>query len=246
MITRRNLLSLPALLAPSALTMTAQTRPSILELRYFYLRNTTGNMPAKATEFLKSNDMPASQKAGAQAIGYFSSNLAPEAPFLLALRSWESIAAFEQALDKLNSAAGPQPEFVRMERHLLRSFSGMPRVAVAAPEKGRLFELRTYESDTDASLRKKVGMFNDGEIAIFRKTGLEPVFFGEMISGRRQPCLVYLLAYESLTAREANWNKFLADPDWQKLRATPGLSDGEIVSNISASFLRGLPFSPIR
>ena len=76
--------------------------------------------------------------------------------------------------------------------------------------------------------------------------GLEPVFFGEMIAGPNQPCLVYMLAYESFAAREANWNKFIADPDWAKLRSTPGLSDGEIVSNISSWFLRPLPFSPVR
>ena len=39
---------------------------------------------------------------------------------------------------------------------------------------------------------------------------------------------------------------YQADPEWQKLRATPGLTDPEIVSNISNSILRPLAFSPIR
>ena len=42
------------------------------------------------------------------------------------------------------------------------------------------------------------------------------------------------------------WRAFGSDPQWQKLRATPGLSDPEIVSNISNSILRPLPFSPIQ
>ena len=49
-----------------------------------------------------------------------------------------------------------------------------------------------------------------------------------------------------LTARDKAWRAFGSDPDWQKLRATPGLSDAEIVNNISNMILRPLPFSPIR
>lgn len=221
-----------------------QPPPAILELRYFYLRNTTDGMPAKASDYLKAVDLPASEKAGASGIGYFSSNLAPRAPFLLALRSWPSMAAMEQGWAKLPQES--DAPYVRAERQILRAFDGMPSVAVKAASTPRLFELRTYESNNAQSLQKKIGMFNLGEIAIFRKTGLDPVFFGEMLAGPNQPCLVYLLAYDSFAAREKNWNAFLADPDWVKLRATPGLSDGEIVSNISSAFLRPLPFSPIK
>ncbi len=223
---------------------TPNAQPTILELRYFYLRNTTDNMPGRAVEYLKTADLPASKDAGASGIGYFTSNLAPRAPFLLAVRSWASLAAMEQGWAKLPKAS--DAAYLRMERQILRSFTGMPEVAVKAAPEARLFELRTYESSTAQTLQKKIGMFNDGEIAIFRKTGLDPVFFGEMLAGPNQPCLVYMLAYDSFAAREKNWNTFLADPDWLKLRGTPGLSDGEIVSNISSAFLRPLAFSPIR
>ena len=47
-----------------------------------------------------------------------------------------------------------------------------------------------------------------------------------------------MLSYENLAAREQLWSKFGADPEWKKLRATPGLSDAEIVSNISNAILR--------
>jgi hypothetical protein len=90
-------------------------------------------------------------------------------------------------------------------------------------------------------------MFEEGgEIAIFRRTGLTPVFFGTTIAGENMPNLTYMLAYDDLAAREKNWRTFLADPEWAKLRSTPGLSDAEIVSNISNWLVRPLPFSPIR
>ena len=38
------------------------------------------------------------------------------------------------------------------------------------------------------SAKKKIEMFNEvGEIAIFKKTGLQPVFFGETIIGPKLP-----------------------------------------------------------
>lgn len=236
-----------ALLTPTiAFGMQAQkSTPQILELRYFYLRNTTDNMMGRVSDFLKTTDLPSSQRAGAT-VAYFASNLAPRAPFVLAVRSWPKLAGIEEARVRIPQIAGDPLPYVRMETQILRAFDGMPSLAVSAADKARVFELRTYESNTAATLHKKIGMFNDGEIAIFRKTGLDPVFFGEMVAGPNQPCLVYMLAYESFAAREANWNKFLADPDWQKLRATPGLSDGEIVSNITSCFLRPLAFSPVR
>jgi hypothetical protein len=55
-----------------------------------------------------------------------------------------------------------------------------------------------------------------------------------------------MLSYESLAAREQLWSKFGADPEWKKLRATPGLSDAEIVSNISNAILRPAANSQIR
>ena len=89
-------------------------------------------------------------------------------------------------------------------------------------------------------------MFNNGEIAIFRKTGLAPVFFGTTMIGQHQPSLTYMLCYDDLATRERNWKTFVNSPEWTKLKATPGLSDAEIVSNISNILLSPLPFSPIR
>jgi hypothetical protein len=75
---------------------------------------------------------------------------------------------------------------------------------------------------------------------------MHPVFFGEMISGTKMPNLVYMLAFESMAARDAAWSAFGSDPAWKELRTKPGNSDAEIVSNITNSILRPLPFSPIR
>ena len=109
-----------------------------------------------------------------------------------------------------------------------------------------MFELRTYESPTDQDHKRKVEMFNSGEFDVFEKAGFWQIFYGDTVIGSRMPNLTYMLVYDNLAAREKNWAAFAADPQWLKLRATPGLSDAEIVSNISNTLLRPLPFSPIR
>ncbi len=256
-MTRRKIISTAAVAATQVQAQAPPARHYIV-MRKLFLRNSADNQVAKLTEFLEKAAMPAVQRSGAAAVGFFASQLAPDSPFVLALSSYPTLAAYEAAQAKLgadhayqnalkayNSAPGLR--FMRYETTLLRGFAGFPTlVSAAASKANRLFELRTYESDDSASLAQKIRMFNEGEISVFQKTGLDPVFFGETVFGQKQPNLTYMLGYDDWNARDANWKKFLAHPDWIKLRATPGWSDAEIVSNISSMFLRALPFSPVR
>ena len=69
----------------------------------------------------------------------------------------------------------------------------------------RIFELRTYEAPNDKALARKIKMFGDGEIDIFRRCGMLTVFFGQTIVGSRMPNLTYMLAYDDLAARDKTW-----------------------------------------
>lgn len=234
--------------------------PMILEMRYYRLRNTLDNQRGRLSEHLGKALVPALRRAGAGLVGLFSSTIAPDAPFLLLVAQHASLGAFEQCREKakadeeLKAATAAlykqvQLPYQRMEVHLLRGFAKFPAIEVPPPAEGRaarVFELRTYESNTPESLAKKIGMFEDGEIDLFRKFGLAPVFFGEMIAGTKMPNLTYMVAFDSLAAREANWRAFATSPEWKKMAATPGLSDGEVVSNISSSILSPVAGSMIR
>ena len=120
-------------------------------------------------------------------------------------------------------------------------------VPAATGSKGpRLFELRTYESHNERAHRAKVRMFAEmGEIEIFRRVGLAPVFFSRTVAGPRMPSLVYMLVHEDLAARDKSWNGFRNDPEWKKLAATAGYSDAEIVTNITTVLLRPASYSQI-
>ena len=87
-------------------------------------------------------------------------------------------------------------------------------------------------------------MFNEGgEIAIFRKTGLQPVFFGETLFGPALPNLTYMLVFENMARRDASWDRFRTDPDWLTLREVPIYQN--TVSNITDIILRPTPFSQV-
>lgn len=259
MTRRRSLLTVPA--AAAATAMPAGRTPAILELRYFQLRNSADGQMGRSSEFLRQIHMPALERGGGKLVGAFSNLIAPNGPFLIALSSFGSLAAMDEALQKIAADKQYQKEldaleskgglsYVRMETTLLRAFASMPEVEVPSSDgrrTSRVFELRTYESNNPATLKRKIAMFESGgEIAIFRRSGLLPVFFGEAIAGRQLPNLTYMVCYDSLAAREKNWSAFGADPEWAKLRVTPGWTDPEVVSNISNTLLRPLAFSPVR
>lgn len=260
-MTRRSFL--PAAVSGAVGAANAATTPAqraILDLRYFYLRNSADNQRRRVTQFLESGVLPAMKRAGAGPVGVFSSNIAPDGPFLLLLHSHASFAAMEQTSDKVAADADyqkaleafnsqPGLNYERQQRVLLRAFPSIPQIEVPqgeAKRAARIFELRTYESPNSSTLRRKIGMFDDGEIAVFRKVGMTPVFFGETLVGPKMPNLTYMLAYDDLAHREKTWRAFVSDPDWAKLREKPGLSDAEVVSNISNIFLSPLGFSQIR
>lgn len=236
----------------------APMKNAFFELRFIRLRN--GSQVQRASEFFGRYYLPAAQRAGAGPFGFFSALIADQSPFVLALSSYPSLAAMETALEKMaadkeyrkgfdeyNSPG--ELSYIRMESSLLRAFDSIPNIEVpppAASRAPRIFELRTYESNNLKASKTKIKMFNDAEIKIFRRSGMLPVFFGETLIGKNMPNLTYMLAYDDWESRDKVWKKFGADPEWQKLRSTPGLTDAEIVSNISNALLRPLPFSPIR
>lgn len=226
--------------------------PELYELRIVKLR--IGAQPKLASEFYGKAWIPAVRKLGAGPVGVFNLVFGPETPTLYVLTTWPTLATYEQATQRLPTALaadqstaarayldapGTQPPYQRMDVQLLRAFDTFPHVVV--PEKkARVFELRTYESPTEAGHARKMEMFGPklGELDIFRRVGLDPVFFGRALTGARLPSFTYGLVFADMAAREAAWAKFGPDPEWQKLRQLPGYGDAEIMANVTSLILR--------
>lgn len=154
-------------------------------------------------------------------------------------------AEYQKAGEAYLRVPATEPVYDRIESSVLLAFEGMP-VLEAPGKKERIFQLRTYESHSEAAGKKKIEMFNKaGEIAIFRRCGMKPVFFGETITGLRMPNLTYMLTFPNDDARKEAWGKFRTDPQWLKLRTMEEYADKNIVSKIWNRILKPAPYSQI-
>jgi len=155
-------------------------------------------------------------------------------------------AEFVRKGAELLDAPAAAPAFKRMESSLMVAFKGMPELETPSTAPGRVLQLRTYESPSVKLGQKKIEMFNDaGEIKIFRRVGLNPVFFGETIGGAKMPNLTYMLAFDSMDAQKAGWQKFRTDPDWLKLRTMEEYSDKRVLCGITNLLLKPAEYSQI-
>jgi hypothetical protein len=226
--------------------------PDLFVWQQFHLR--TGQ-PKRVSDYFANARVPALGRAGISPVGVFEPIAGPPQPSLFSLTPFASPAAwlgleatlaadtaFQTAAAPYADATAADPAYVRQETWLLRAFAGFPKIVLppqTAAKSPRIFELRMYESPSEKAHLKKVEMFEKlGEIEVFQKTGLVPVFFGHMVAGPKMPALVYMLVHDSLAARDKNWQSFATSPEWAKVRATPGYSDADIVSNITTWLLR--------
>ncbi|MEO6550471.1 MAG: NIPSNAP family protein [Ferruginibacter sp.] len=170
------------------------------ELRVYTLKNATQQKLVE--DFFQHTGIPALNRYGSKNIGVFTEQKPEGQSKLYVIIPFSSIKDFISVNDKLAAdeayqqqgaaylnAPASEPAYERIESSLLKAFAGMPKMEV--PEnKPRIFELRRYESATEAAGKKKIDMFdNVGEISIFKRVGLTPVFFGETIIGEMRPNL---------------------------------------------------------
>jgi hypothetical protein len=227
------------------------------ELRSYELR--IGDQKTALDGFLRDAAVPAWNRQGIKPVGVFETSGGPVMPrvhVLLAHPGLGSLAASAGRLDddaEFQKAAAAwlgrpatAPGYVRFESTLLQAFPNVPRIEVPDTSKPRIFELRTYESHGERAHALKMEMFTSlGELEIFRRTGLTPVFFGRTLVGRRLPNFVYMLTFADQAAREKAWSTFRADPEWTKLKGTPGYSNPEILSNLTSLTLQPTDYSQV-
>ena len=230
----------------------AEGKREYFEFRRY--RTHVGSKKNLVGNFLREVGIPAMNRIGIGPVGIFNAKYGPSDPTLYVMlvhKSLESVVnASAQLLDddKFRSsdfvnASLSDPGYVRVESSLMVAFKDMPRLE-APQKKPRIFELRIYESHSIKAAKKKIEMFNKGgEIAIFKKTGLTPVFFGETIIGPMMPNLTYMLTFDDLADRDKKWGVFGGSPEWRKLRSNPAYKD--TVSNITDIILRPTPYSQI-
>lgn len=228
-----------------------------IELRRYHLL--PGAKQRAFVAFVGDALIPAMNRAGVGKVGAFTVVYGENAPTLLLVLAHPTLDTVVSLRDRLASDAEyaragaavlgaplSDPAFVRVESSLLRAFEAMPTVepfATAGTATPRICELRTYESHSNRAALNKLKMFNAGEIPIFRRAGLTPLFFGETLIGANMPSLTYMLGFSDMAARDRAWSAFSKDPEWKTLSADPQYRDN--VSAITDVILQPTAYSQI-
>jgi hypothetical protein len=237
------------------------------ELRCYRLKPEAS--PARLDAYLAKALLPALAKRGVGPIGVFTEldvkkdagTATPKAnsPWWVliphpSLDSFVSVAA-ELNTDAAVQAAGADylgaakalPAFDRIDSWLLLAFKGLPKLALPSFSRERVptrvFEMRTYESFSEAKALLKMAMFDDGEIDVMKDVGMSPVFYGQALAGRDLPHLTYMTGASDLATHLANWKKFGTHPGWVKMRSDPKYADS--TSKNTPYFLTPTAYSQI-
>lgn len=201
-------------------------------------RISSASQAATTDSYLKDAFIPAMHRAGVSKVGVFKPIEADTAygkmiyvfiPFKSSDQYFQTLSALEK--DQTYKQSGKNfldapynaPPFIRYESVFLEAFSFMPEFrapAFSTPPSERIYELRSYESATEAKADKKIHMFNEGgEIAIFEKIKANAVFYAKVLLGSQKPRLMYMTSYADMKAHDECWAAFRAHPDWVSLRA---------------------------
>jgi hypothetical protein len=210
--------------------------------------------------YLKEAYLPGLKKLGIKNIGVFK--LKPNAKDTLkktiVVIPFSSMKEFLKLDEKLGkdktyldagasylNASYKQPPYLRIESVILKAFSDHPfliKPTLNTDRNSRVYELRSYESATEAIYNNKVDMFNaGGEIKLFNRLAFNAVFYGEVISGPKMPNLMYMTTFADQQSREAHWKSFGDSPEWKGLTAMEKYKNN--VSHIDITFLYPTDYS---
>jgi hypothetical protein len=190
----------------------------------------------KVDSYLKDAYLPALHRAGIPVVGVFKPVEADTAfgKLVYVLIPFKTVDQFMQLpeqlqKDKTYENAGKafldapynEPAYKRYESIFLKAFMNFPQFVAPkfsnSPSE-RIYELRSYESATDAKAVKKIEMFNQGgEIDIFKKLDFNAVFWGEVLLGSHMPNLMYMTTFTDMKSHDDHWRAFGATDEWKKL-----------------------------
>lgn len=251
---QKSILTTAAVAGAGLTSGSARPQPGNKEVYEFRVYHMRRNMNPLNNYFSKAL-IPALNRLGSKNVGVFSElskaepakiyMVIPYASFevfgktTLALKSDK---AFAEASSEYTSIPVDQAVYDRYESSLLLAFDGQPRMILPSP-KPKLFELRIYEGYSEDAVRRKVKMFNEGEIDIFKDVKLPSVFYSENIAGQYLPALTYMAGYQTMEERDEVWKNFSVHPEWQKMSKMQEYAN--TVSRIHKIFLEPLPYSQI-
>jgi hypothetical protein len=228
-------LLLAFLLAVNSLISFGAPKQQYYEIRIYSI---SGQAQASALDaYLKDAYLPALHRAGISKVGVFkpvekdTANFGKLVYVFIPYKNLDEYAALTDKLekDKVYAEAGKSfvsapydnPPYNRHQTILLKAFLYMPQFEAPQytnPASERIYELRSYESATEAKAAKKIEMFNQGgEIGIFTKLKFNAVFYAEVLAGIEKPNLMYMTSFTDIKSHDEHWKAFGETAEWKKL-----------------------------
>ena len=221
---------------------------------YFEMRTYTvheGRMPDLIQRF-QNHTRALFTKHGIENVAYFLSEEEPQKKltFILGYPSaserdirwnnfandpeWKAVAAASEANGKIVQ---------KVDQVFMVWAKGLNSRKISRPS--GIFQLRTYHL-LPGRLDAIQSRFRDHTQALIEKQGLSnyPYWITVEKDGA-QPKLVYFIGHQSKEEFNAAFGRFVADPEWIKVRDASEVS-GKIVEKIDALFYTALPFSPMK
>ena len=164
-------------------------------------------------------------------------------------RKLDADAEYAKAGEAFLKASPKEPGYINLEVRIMLAADFMPKLELPEKKDTRVFELRRYRNPSEPAFRKKLEMFGKGgELAIFRRVGLHPVFYGEMLAGPDMPNITYMLTYPEAAAKGGGMESLRRRPRVAQAQAprpdTP-IPRSSPISRASCSSRRGTRrFSP--
>lgn len=230
------------------------------QIKTYYFNN--AEQQQQTDRFLEQAYLPALHRLGIDRVGVFKphdadTSTALKTYVLIPFKTLDAFASFSRRLNDDSQylsegedyleASHDDPPYHKITSILLRAFEYAPTLMAADldnPQTERVYELRSYESPTEALNRNKVDMFNaGGEVEIFDRLDFNAIFYGNVISGDKMPNLMYMTSFEDMESRDAHWDSFRNDPQWEELSAVEKYQDN--VSHSDTYFLKAVSYSDL-
>jgi hypothetical protein len=227
------------------------------EIKIYHLK--TQEQEDRLDNYLKNAYLPALHRLGIKQVGVFKpvtpDSTGKKVYVLIPFKNWGELENLPGKLsgdtqyltdgDEYINAKYDNEPYTRTESIILRAFPKMTEPAVpnlAADKVDRVYELRSYESPTEAYNLNKVTMFNVGdEVALFKRLNFNAVFYAEVLAGSHMPNLMYMTTFNSKADRDQHWDTFNNDAYWKVLVAKPEYQHN--VSKAEITFLHPTAYS---
>jgi hypothetical protein len=230
---------LAALTATTALAADEPAKKEYLEVRKYTVKD--AEKRAKFVDILDKALIPALNRQGIKPVGILlpAANDEKYALNVFVVIPHKTMDSFINANGKLvadtayRKDAAPifetnskNPVYTDCETFFLNTFPTAPVLETPPLGPDRRYQLRLYRSFNIERNAAKVRMFDQGgELPLFRETGMNPIFFGDIIAGTRLPALLYMLGFASAAKQDEAWKTFIEHPKWAEIKGKSEYAD---------------------